>query len=468
MAKTKTTKDRISGEIHIPENLPEGLRFLYAEVENFKGLGSKIVHMDGKSLIIFGGNGESKSSLLQALQSSVDVKNLPPMPVKAGEEQAYFNIVVAGNEDGERKVYNIESYFSPATQEGRYIITNENGEKLPVSQKAMKQFFGDITIDPLYFINLGREGAAGKKKQIEILKKMTGKSDEINALNAQRTELDEQLKDVRQKIKIGETLVQNHGYSEADVKLYSKPQPIEDIEAELSEVGKSYKTWNDVNSGVQMRVDHIQTGKSIVEKSKAEIERLQKLIQEQEQRIHDTLQSIEKMEGEVIKGNQWLKSNLEPKTEEISQRLSSARLHNQHHEKLKEHGQKLLLVRKDKELESDLFLKRKDIDAAVRDVISKSQIPVEGLMFTEDEIFYDELPLVKGQINDAKLNEIGVKIAVAMKPKLRAIFIENGSTLDKNTLKAIVESAPGYQFLVEYVKFDGGEMEVKFIEEVLR
>jgi hypothetical protein len=467
MAK-QTKKDRISGEITIPENLPEGLRFLYMEGENFKGLKSKIVHIDGRSLIILGGNGESKSSMMQILMGSVDQKNLPPVTVKNGEEKAYFNVVVGGTEDGERKVYNIEAYFSPATQEGRYIISDEKGEKLPVSQKAMKQFFGEITIDPMYFINLSKEGSSGKKKQIEILKKMTGKSEEINELNARRAEYDEKLKELRAVIKVGETLVKHHGYTEEQVKLYTRPVEIEPIEAELAEIGKSVSDWNKVSSGVAERRRQVDLNKTLNERSKNEIVRLQELIRKEEDLIKSTVEKNQSLEKEITDGEKWLLRNPEPKTEEISQRLSDARVHNEHHKKLKEYTEKLLAVRKDKEKESELFLDRKDIDVQIKDVISKSQIPVPGLVFTEEEIFYEDLPMVRGQINDAKLNEIGVKIAVAMKPKLRAIFIENGSTLDKNTLKAIVESAPGYQFLVEYVKFDGGEMEVKFIEEVLK
>jgi predicted hydrocarbon binding protein len=97
--------------------------------------------------------------------------------------------------------------------------------------------------------------------------------------------------------------------------------------------------------------------------------------------------------------------------------------------------------------------------------IKKSQLPVEGLTFTEDNIFINGLPLEAEQINKAALFDIGVEIAMAINPNLKTIFLHDGSLFDKEHLKSVIHKIEerGYQAIVELVSEDN-DVVIKFTE----
>lgn len=102
-------------------------------------------------------------------------------------------------------------------------------------------------------------------------------------------------------------------------------------------------------------------------------------------------------------------------------------------------------------------------------IISGSQLPIKGLSFDDAEIFLDGLPLEEGQINTARLFDVGVDIAMAMNPGLRTIFLHDASLFDREALKVIVDKIEnkGYQVVAEIVG-ESEEIEVKFTETELK
>jgi hypothetical protein len=100
------------------------------------------------------------------------------------------------------------------------------------------------------------------------------------------------------------------------------------------------------------------------------------------------------------------------------------------------------------------------------DIISKSQLPIEGLRFTDDEIYLDDIPLEEGQVNAAKLMEISIDIAIALNPNYKGIFIHNGNLFDKDNIKKIVSKIEdaGYFAVIEMVSYEGNDLEVRFTE----
>ena len=110
----------------------------------------------------------------------------------------------------------------------------------------------------------------------------------------------------------------------------------------------------------------------------------------------------------------------------------------------------------------------KKIDQDKIELIAGSSIPVKGLTFNEDGVFLDGLPFEDGQINTARIIEVGMAVACAMNPTLQVMRVD-GSLLDKNTFKTVAEyaKANGMQVIYEVVDWEAGDEQIKYVESVL-
>jgi recombinational DNA repair ATPase RecF len=105
------------------------LHYLKAVIKNFKNIEAKVVQIDGRSLAIIGGNNQGKSSLIQTLKMIASSKEIPPVPIKEGEERAEIEVTIGGTVGGKREEYRIEAYFTPGNQKGALRIYDKDGNK---------------------------------------------------------------------------------------------------------------------------------------------------------------------------------------------------------------------------------------------------------------------------------------------------------------------------------------------------
>ena len=202
---------------------------------------------------------------------------------------------------------------------------------------------------------------------------------------------------------------------------------------------------------------------------RASIQRLLDQISENEKRITNNQEKQKALQGEIEKGNAWLASNKKPSAEEVTLRLTQAQNHNAKCGQLAQFTQKSAEVITLKEKLNKIVEDIASIDKQKQLLIKDSNLPVPGLSFTDDQVFYEGLPLEETQVQKSKIIEIGVRIAMAMNPNLRTIVISDGSLLDKNTYASILAVAQekGYQMLIEMVDWNGAKEEIFFAEEYL-
>jgi hypothetical protein len=201
-----------------------------------------------------------------------------------------------------------------------------------------------------------------------------------------------------------------------------------------------------------------------------------------EQSIRDKYEEIARLQNQIeglnavitsnneniTKGNQWLAVHSRPSIEAVNEKINQAILHN---EKCNQIGglaanQREMITAKEEanKISSEVaILENKKLE-----VISKSQFNIPGLTFTDDDIYLDGIPLEEGQINTARLFDIGTDVAIAMNPNLKVIFLHDASLFDHEALKTIIKKIEerGYQLVIELVA-ENDEVEVKFTEEVV-
>jgi hypothetical protein len=262
------------------------------------------------------------------------------------------------------------------------------------------------------------------------------------------------------------------------VRRYSTPASpsVEDIEKRLLEIGPAMEKYTKVESGINERTSKFervsQDSQNLtkeLEKNLLEIERLQRRNEQIVSEKNAMLTELESLNEQITKGREWIKNTVKPDNTAITKELSDAKIHNEHHRKINEYVQKQkdMIASKNKyqslQNEVEALLKKR------ADIIASSNLPIAGLSFSDNQVYYNGLPFERGQINTQTLLEVGEEICMSMHPNLKVIFVEDGSLYDKKSLKRLVEKAHnrGYQVIAEIVDPAGGELEIKFIEEYL-
>src|SRR3990167_5149598 len=448
----------------------EGLKLLLLEVENFKNIAKIKVEFAGRSVLFIGKNGAGKSALMQAIFSSLDASFTPSQPVKQGEEKGRVTLKMGGRLHGEPKEYTIEIRYSAKSSRGKIKVFNEKQEEIKNPKTIIKDVVGNISFDIFQFLN------SKKSEQIKILKDLTGLTVEIDMLNEKQRSVYDTRTRLNAKIEDADASMRNHGLSNEEIDKYSEKIDMAVVREELSGVSKALENYMKVENGLKdMERDKLALEKLSQErayKTTQALDHIKKLEMEIEEnneflRINHSL--IEEKGLKIQAGMKWMEGREKPSAEEISNRLTEASLHNEKVSNVDLFRDKQRKLIKDKQTVEDLSLQLKQFDKDKDKLISSSKLPVPGLSFNENEIFLDGLPFEEGQINTAKMIDVGMEISMAMNPGLRVIFIHEGSLCDKHTRASMIEKmeSRGYMGVFEMVDDDGGELEVVYTEEVL-
>lgn len=463
-----------------PENTEDGLKFYGISLENFKNISHKVIDIGGDSFSVVGPNGSGKSSIIQALCSPLDTKIVPSEPIKKGEERSMIEVVLKGHKNGLPVKYTLDLYFSPGNKKGRLVVLNEAGEQIKSPATFVKGLIGNVSFDVVSWLH------ETKEKKLRMLKQLTGCEIDIDKINNQIKDKKSDKKVKKDRIEELEAVLKNHGYTQEQVELYSTNKPTEPIQLELTNISKSVDTYNKVESdmkgfreSITKEENNIAGIKAKIEQditaSGTEIKRLESLIQKEKERItsivteHEAMISanfleITRLKGNLVKGDAWLNAKVKPFSAEITQRLNEAIAHNEHFNIVSGLAEKQKEMLKFKDELSAIDTEVEKLEKQRGSLIAKSQLPIKGLSFTEDEIFIDGLPLEEGQQNTASLFDIGVDVAIALNPSLKVIFLNDASLFDSKSLETIIKKieAKGYQCIAEVVT--NGELDIKFTE----
>ncbi len=436
----------------------EGMKILSLVVENFKNIEKTDVDFAGRSAIIIGKNGAGKSSLIQAICSPIDANYLPAKPIKKGEERGSIELKIGGNLHGEEEVYTLGLYFSKEHKKGRITITNSDGEKVSGGKKLISEIVGNIGFDIQEFIKLGvtANGSVSKpgvQEQIEILKKLMPVDvlKEMYKLDHEYEKTYEARADVNKDIKLSKAKLESHEFSQEELDFYKELIDTKKIVSKMSNIEKELEDFNKVDNGTRTAYE---------------------LIPQIEQEITELKEKLEKATNDLAsvkerheKGVKWLEGKTKPSIEVLNDKLSNA---NQHNVKVKEINDlensqvAIRALETDSETKTERLLKIKEEKKAI---FASSPLPVEGLTFDDEGIFYKELPFNDTQHPSSLVIGIGVKISQAMNPNLRMIVIRDGSLLDEKTLSWLIKDCEknNYQLFIEKVS-ESEEVDIEFVE----
>jgi len=443
----------------------DGLTFFRVELENFKNLSKKIIDIGGKSILIVGGNGTGKSTLLDALLSGLDVKMRPSKPIKEGETHASISTTLKGTINGEPKEYIIDLYFSPKHQSGRLKVTDINGEDVKNPAGFIKGLIGNASLDIMSWMT------DKKEKRLEKIKNLTGIAKELDAINVSIEEKKTLRKNKKERAEEMEAILKNHEYSQADIDKYSETIDLTPLQEELKAVSTNQEKWDSVKNKVIGFEREVSQLNQSADKGRAEIKRLEALIENEKVRVHESVFSEEGLLTKITQGNDWLAKVPRPSSDTISDKMIQANAHNEKVSQIANLAEKNKEMIKSKSEALDLDAEIKNLEGLRSDKISKSQLPIPDMTFDNDNIYLKGIPLEDGGVNTAGIMSVAVKMAIyqAQKSNLKNIFIQDASMFDKHSLKEAVQDieSNGMRAIIELVDWDGGALEVKFTETEL-
>jgi DNA repair exonuclease SbcCD ATPase subunit len=423
----------------------EGLKFLSVKLENFKNFTKKEVEILGRSFEIVGPNGSGKSSLIQAIVSPLNSKILPSQVIKKGEERAKVEVVLGGIVAGKQVKYIMDLHFTKGNQKGRLVLYNEDGSVIPAPATFLKSLLGSFSFDITSWMN------DTKDNKLKMLKKLTGCEADIDRCSTEIKEEMVRRKVNKEKAEEMEAILKNHGLTPDEIEKYSSPVDVDAIQTELMQASEKSMTYDRIVKGTR-------EAKEAADSHMKRIEELQKEIDDLRKKAEDQYFAHEK-------GNSWLAKTKRPDVEEINARMTSAVKHNEKHNSVMKLAgqQKEMLKCKESINACDANIEKLQRKRA--DIIKSSQLPIEGLEFTEDEIFINGLPLEEGQQNTAALFDIGVDVSMALNPNLKVILLHDASLFDTKNLEMVLSKAEkkGYQVIAEKVS-DNNDLEIKFHE----
>lgn len=446
----------------------EGLRLLLLEAENFKGLKHVVLNFEGRSMLITGKNNIGKSSVIQVITGILNSKLLPSEAVKKGEENALISIVIGGNTQSGYKQYTASVTFTAKNQSGKLEVKNEKGELVKNGATILHNLIKDNSFDITSWLH------QKKPQKLEMLKQLTGCAVQIDTITNEINNLKDTRKAKKERSEELEGALKNHEFSQDDIDKYSQPVDMSGLQAEYSQINQNISYWHDGNNSLTGLYNNVQASQNKIAGYEEEIIKLQKEIDVQRNLMAKEAENIATLQQRCLNGEEWKKNNPLPSLDDVNRRMGDAVAHNDKYNRIgmlgNQHKEMVTLKQ-----EVDGFKpKIEALEKQRSDIISKSQLPVPGLTFSEDEIFIttekgELLPLDEEQINKTTLFDIGAEIAMAMHPEFKLIFLHDSSLYDKDHLAKTVKMVEerGYQVIAELVT-NSEELQFFFTEEVLK
>ena len=436
----------------------EGIKFLGIDIENFKNITHRTIDIGGQSIKIVGPNGSGKSSLIQALCSPLDAKIVPTEAIKKGEEKAKIKVRLGGIMSGSEVEYTIEMFFSQGNKKGRVVVYNEKGEKMNAPATFIKSLIGNVSFDITSWLHLPSD------KKLKMLKELTGCEEKVNEVMEKIKETKKKMSDNKARANDLEAILRNHNFDESEIEKYSKPIDIEPIQAEIAGISKSMSNYQLAKNRVsELKKDRETLVKEVTEASE-KIKEYERLIHEAQNMIERHDDAISELNGRIETGEKWLAERSEQNVEEVNARLTDAVAHNERYNQVKDLAEKQREMLGLRESLGNLDIHVQKLETRVHGIIRESQLPIDGLEFTEDGISIDGLPLEEGQINTARLFDIGVDVAIALNPNLKVIFLHDASLFDKHSLETVLKKATERDFQVIAEVVGESDLHIEFTE----
>lgn len=398
-------------------------RIVSLQAENIKKLTAIQIKPDGSVVAVTGKNGAGKSSIFDAIEWAIEGrKTMPKEPIRRGAEKGKVrldlgDIVITrtlarrGDDGGEF--------------ETGVTVMRKDGSKLPSPQAVLDAFFGAFTFDPGAFLRMK------PKEKFEALKPLVPGIDFDEIARAHKRDYDARTDAGREAARLlahARSIEVPDDTPAEQVDLAALRERRRAAEAANEEIANRARRREDAAREIETALDRAET-------LRAEAASLEKKAGE----LQAKLDAAEPLPDPA---------DLEALVNEIetaSELNSFVRLRQERDKTLEQHWA-LDVTYSDLTTAIDLRQIKK------HEAIAAAKLPVSGMGFGDDDtLTLGSVPFEQASTGEQLRAALG--IGMAMNPKLRDIFIREGSMFDADALKAIGAMAAerGYCVWIERV-----------------
>ena len=405
-----------------------GLRVQSISINNFKALAAFELQPGGKSVAISGHNGAGKSSVIDAIWTALTGKDVPGVPVHLGADKATVKLDL--NE------YVVEWQ---ATAKGtKLTVTNAGGGVMPQPRTFLDRIVGDISFDPVAFVD------AAPAKQLAAIKKILGL--DLSDLDAaKRAALD-----AKNAAEADRKAVERQGAELADVAEVAR--------VDAAALVAHQQSRSDAAAEARSAEDNARRAVEASERAERQLVSAKdaaKRAADEAQRLEAELQRAKVAANDAAKGASACRAQADA-IPDRSEELNSIADTNAAAEKWERKCALVAALARACGAEEKAAERVKAVDAERAKRMAAAKFPVEGLAMTEDGVTFRGLPFDRGNQCVSDIMRVGVAVAVSLKPGVRIVRLKDASLLDPKSRAEVLAmlAEQGFQAFIEEV---GGE-----------
>ena len=429
------------------------MKIIQFTAENFKKIRLVELAPKGRRTTITGRNGQGKTSVLDALWALFAGKRaIPEKPVRKGADKSKLSAVLA---DDNNKPLLIVKRLIQGDRTTTVTVEAAPGAERPAGtpQAVLDTLIGEMSFDPIAFMSME------PKKQVEVLRSMVKLDVDLDDLTnankldyAKRTLVNHEVDKLqvqaaaalfspglpKEKINEVEICARIASANEANRDLAAKLEALQKLRVDLGAASSAVIVNEVLIARAVGKIEEIEAQLSLIKGrlDRAEAEHPQLLIN-----VKIAEQALDEApSAELI--------DLQPLNDELAQ----AQLTNREIEKRARREElDVKLAEKQKEA-ATLTRKMEEREEQKRNALASAQMPIGGLTFSEDGVLFKGVPLEN--LGEAEQIRVGLALAMASNPKLRAVPIARGESLDDESLALIDQMAEENDFQIFMAKVD--------------
>lgn len=429
------------------------MRILQFVAENFKRIRIVEIIPTKRVTTITGKNGQGKTSVLDALWALFAGKRgIPEKPVRRGADKSRLRAVI-GDDAGKPILIATRTIAADRTT----TLTVEpapGAEQIAgTPQAVLDTLIGQMSFDPIAFIH------SDAAKQVEILRtlvKVDIDLEEENRLIGQayneRTELKKKVKELA-TLATGATYSPNLPKDKIDeAEILGRIEAANERNKQLDQIAAAKRK---LGVAIERAASAVQLNENTIKGARALISELEQKLE----RERKTLEAAESVHVQLMTQEATAKQNYEEAptaelvdTQPMLEELQRAQLTNREIDR-RSRFELLEDERKSTEREAEARTRSmEEREEKKRTAIAGAKMPIEGLAFNEQGVFFNAIPLQ--QLGEAEQIRVGVGLAMASNPQLRAVPIAHGESLDEDSMALIDRMAEENNFQIFMARVD--------------
>jgi len=403
------------------------MKILSLEAERIRRLKAVRINLnpeDEGPVFIVGNNDEGKSTTLDSILMALCGGRIAD-PIRRGETQGEIRIALGDDEVD----LTVRKVFKEG-QAPRLIVKTADG--MVGSQASLDKLVGAIGIDPVALANMD------PIKQAEAVQ---------DALGIDLGDLDRRFADVYESRRKGNVWIRDQkGTLKAfDPDLDNAPDEevvVQDLMTDLETIAAQGEARKDGEREVTQAVDAVEAFQIRARTQAERLDSLRKSMKDAEDEYQRTQNDIKAAQDEQTAAEDRLtKVDIPADPEPIKAQIAQAETVNINVRAKKAKAALAVQIDKAEAKVLEFTNELSGIEQAKKDRIAQAGLPdgLEGIGFDDTGLTFEGFPLAN--LGTGKRLRVATQIAIAMNPKLKVLLIKAGNDLDRNNLRAILETA---------------------------